>query len=88
MLCELGELGRFQSAIGSTNVRKSKYLVDDPDSDDEQYTCSNNLLDHLSRQSMIGDIDLDGIMVSASHANMRRALTPNICQKYGGLTSK
>jgi transposase InsO family protein len=72
-LKERAQLGKFQASIGSTNVTDEEYLVDDEDDhtsdeSDDSSLGSEQLLDDLFEKSMRGDIDLDEIMVSASHA--------------------
>jgi K+-transporting ATPase c subunit len=73
-LVERAELGKFQASIGSTNVSDSNYLVDDSveaknstSSSDNSSVDSEQLLDDLFEKSMRGDINLDAIMVGASH---------------------
>jgi hypothetical protein len=76
-------LGKFQSAIGSTNATSSAYLMNDdatqdtePNTDDdESIEDADILMDKLYEEAIGGTIDLDDIMVSAAHASKPTGIT-------------
>jgi hypothetical protein len=80
-LCELmhkrADLGRYQSAIGSTNASSSQYLFDTlsavenelPRTDDE-----GALIDWLHEGAVNGTLDLDAVMASSAHARQSRGV--------------
>ena len=75
------DLGRFQASIGSTNVSNDDYL----ESSDEEVDSQSNdtpdeeaddddLLDSLFDEVRQGEIDLDTIFVSATHAGRPKGI--------------
>ncbi len=76
-------LGKFQSAIGSTNATSSDYLMDnnaiqdtEPNSDDKESIEENDqLMATLYEEATSGTLDLDDIMVSAAHASRPTGIT-------------
>jgi transposase InsO family protein len=73
-------LGKFQTSIGSTNATDNKYIVNDDtieseNSSDESSIEGNLLLDEMYEASLRGDIDLDDIMVSATHAGRSKGIS-------------
>jgi hypothetical protein len=81
------DLGKFKASIGSTDVSEGEYLIDDDsatetssddnmielDSDDED---EDQALDELYDRATIGEIDLDTIMVSATHTGKSKGVDP------------
>jgi hypothetical protein len=75
LLSERGDVGRFKSSIGSTNIAKDKNLQDDAtetstDEDSNASLASNNLEDDCAYK-----VDLDEFMASATHARPRKNTT-------------
>ncbi len=75
-------LGRFQSAIGSTNVTDSDYLMDDDATQDTAPSTNFDLgeeqeellRDILCAEALKGTLDLDDLMVSAAHASCSKGV--------------
>ena len=88
-LATRADLGKFNASIGSTNVSGGEYLTEDDlatetlsddndniiesDSDEED---ENQALDDLYDRVTRGEIDLDTIMVSATHAGKSTGVDP------------
>jgi hypothetical protein len=76
-------LGKFQSAIGSTNASSSEYLMDDDATQDTEATTDDeesvdtaaNLMDTIYDDAISGTLDLDDVMVSAAHASRPTGIT-------------
>jgi hypothetical protein len=70
-------LGKFQSAIGSTNATSSDYLMDDDATQDTESNTDNeesietnaHLMDTLYEEAVSGTLHLDNVMLSAAHAS-------------------
>ena len=68
-------MGRFGMSIGSTNASSSEFLVHDDDStteideDNALNESDEHTLDELFASMTKGEIDLDDIMISATHAS-------------------
>jgi hypothetical protein len=72
-------LGKFQTSIGSMNVTNNKYIVNDDtteseSSSDESSIEDDLLLDEMHEALLRGDIDLDDIMVNATHAGRSKGI--------------
>jgi hypothetical protein len=77
------DLGKFQASIGSTNVMvEGEYLVDDDETEatqamtdnDESEMSNEATLDELFESATQGEIDLDKIMVSATHTGRSKGV--------------
>ena len=64
------DLGLFQATIGSTNTPRGTYLVETVDDNDSESSESSDdeSVTTLFESSLLGEIVLDDIMVSAAHA--------------------
>jgi hypothetical protein len=88
-LSATADMGRFKASIGSTNVSKSKYLIDDdlrnaPDTDDDKSATNDESgadLDQLYECATRGEIDLDSVFVSAAHAGRPKGVNPEHLSK-------
>jgi hypothetical protein len=86
-LAARADLGKFKASIGSTDISGGEYLIYDDsatetssddnmiqsDSDDED---EDQALDELYKRATKGEIDLDTIMVSATHAGKSKGVDP------------
>ena len=75
------KLGKFKASIGSTNATNNECLVEDDETIatelstyDDESVGGDQMLDDLFEKSMKGEIDLDEIMVSASHAGKSKGI--------------
>ena len=74
-LQQRSDMGRFGMSIGSTNASSSEFLVHDDDStteideDNALNESDDHTLDELFASMTKGEIDLDDIMISATHAS-------------------
>ena len=77
-LSKLGEIVRFHSSIGSTNVTNDEYLVYNvSESDSDQSVSeadSDEILNDLFMDEQQGNINLDDILVSAAHTRPRNGI--------------
>ncbi len=75
MLKDRADLGRFQMSIGSTDAIPELYLASDGDSDSNASSIADNdALDELFNEATQGKIDLDKVMLSATHAGKTRGV--------------
>jgi hypothetical protein len=72
------DLGRFQMSIGSTDSTPGRYLVTDVDSDsdddDDSSISDGAALDDLYNEATQGHIDLDEVMLGATHAGKKKGI--------------
>jgi hypothetical protein len=69
LMQERADLGRFQMSIGSTDSRTDPYLETVTDDDSDASSVSDGeAIDDLFDEATRGDIDLDEVMLSATHA--------------------
>ena len=79
-LRDRADMGKFKSSIGSTNGTTSQFLVDndtkatEPSTDDYLSAEIIDMLYDLYVEATKGDIYLDDIMVSASHASRPKGI--------------
>jgi hypothetical protein len=84
LLSERGEIGRFQSSVGSTNATRSDYPMDeltvetvsgmDSDSSEASDNVQDDFFENVDDPLQV-DLDLDEFMASAAHAKPRRNTT-------------
>ena len=84
LLCERGNIGRFQSSIGSTNVSKTNYLQEDTvvetvsetdsDTEEDDEDPSDDFIRTMDGP-LLAEVDFDEFMASAAHAKPRRNTT-------------
>lgn len=87
LLMERNTLGKFQAGIGSTNATSSDFLVDtdglDSQLDIEDDNNEDQQMDDLYKESIEGHIDLDDIMLSATHASKSHGIdTEHLSQTW------
>jgi hypothetical protein len=85
-LCKLlhdrAELGRNQMSIGATHSMPGAYLVSDTESDsDESDTNDDDAIDELYAEATQGNIDLDQVMLSATHAVQKKGVDAALLSK-------
>ena len=80
------DLGNFQVSIGSTNASRDNFLAHGYDNSTtvtvetaEEY--DEQILDNIFTMTTKDDIDLDKIMVSASHAGNSKGIDPALLSK-------
>jgi hypothetical protein len=85
-LAERAKLGKFKASIGSTNTSGGEHLTDDDSatqpltdndmSDSDSDEDDDQTLDHPCESVTKGEIDLDEIMVSATHPTKSKGVDP------------
>jgi hypothetical protein len=73
MLKARADLGRFQMSIGSTDATPELYLASDSNSDASSIG-DDKALDELSDEATQGEIDLDEVMLSTTHAGKTKGV--------------
>jgi hypothetical protein len=89
LLQERANLGRFQMSIGSTDAMPGLHLASDTESDsddssigsDDSSIGDGDALDDLFDEATRGNIDLDEVMLSATHAQKTRGVDANHLSK-------
>jgi hypothetical protein len=75
MLQDRADLGRFQMSIGSTDRMPDLHLASDTKSDSHASSISDGeALDDLFSEAKRGDIDLDEVMLSTTHAGKTKGI--------------
>jgi hypothetical protein len=75
MLQNRADLGRFQMSIGSTDSTRDLHLTFDTESDSDASSISDGeALDDLFSEATRGEIDLDEVMLSATHAGKTKGV--------------
>jgi hypothetical protein len=77
MLKDRADLRRFQMSIGSTDAMPELYLASSSDSDSNSNASSigdDKALDKLFDEATQGKIDLDEVMLSATHAGKTKGV--------------
>jgi hypothetical protein len=75
LLQDRADLGRFQMSIGSTDAMPGLYLASDTESASDASSISDGeALGDLFAEATRGDIDLDEVMLSATHARKTKGI--------------
>jgi hypothetical protein len=75
MLKDRADLGRFQVSIGSTDGIPELYLASDGDSNsDASWIADDDALEELFHEATQGEINLDEVMLSATHAGKTKGV--------------
>ncbi len=96
LLQERADLGRFQMSIGSTDAMPGSHLASDTESDSDDSSINSDdssinsddspigdgdALDELFDEATRGNLDLDEVMLSATHAQKTRGVDANHLSK-------